>query len=171
MVSETQSSPTLSPATALGMFSGNMLNWFGLGDHVDLTVGLFRGLGMLVAVVFLVWLCLRPEGRSAPRSLVLAFLAVIALGPVVQPWYLLWGFGLFPLAPSVTMWVYSLTITFGYVYFATGRGLAFGETWTVNPWVLVLGYVPVLITLGIELWIRRTYRETATGVESSHAGC
>jgi hypothetical protein len=80
----------LSPATALGMFSGNMLNWFGLGDHVDLTVGLFRGLGMLVAVGLLVWLCLRPEGRSAPRSLVLAFLAVIALGPVVQPWYLLW---------------------------------------------------------------------------------
>jgi hypothetical protein len=80
----------LSPTTALGMFSGNMLNWFGLGDHVDVTVALFRGLGMIVAVVFLTWLCVKPEGRSAPRALVLAFLAVIALGPVVQPWYLLW---------------------------------------------------------------------------------
>jgi alpha-1,6-mannosyltransferase len=80
----------LSPMTALGMASGNMLNWFGLGDHVDATVGLFRLLGMAVAVVLLAWLCLKPEGRSAPRGLVLAFLAVIALGPVVQPWYLLW---------------------------------------------------------------------------------
>ncbi len=80
----------LSPATALGLASGNLLSWFGLGDPVDMTVALFRGLGMLIAVGVLAWLCLKPEGRSAPRSLVLAFLAVIALGPVVQPWYLLW---------------------------------------------------------------------------------
>jgi hypothetical protein len=34
----------LSPSTALGMASGNLLKWFGLGDHVDLTVNVFRAL-------------------------------------------------------------------------------------------------------------------------------
>ena len=32
----------LSPATALGMASGNLLSWIGLGDHLDTTVGVFR---------------------------------------------------------------------------------------------------------------------------------
>ena len=81
----------LSPATALGLASGNLLNWFGFGDKSDLTVGVFRILGMLAAVAVLAWLCLRPEGRSAPRSMVIAFVAIVALGPVVQPWYLLWA--------------------------------------------------------------------------------
>jgi hypothetical protein len=81
----------LSPATALGLASGNMLSWFGLGDRIDITVGIFRGIGMIAAVVILAWLCLKPEGRTAPRSLVIAFIAVVALGPVVQPWYLLWA--------------------------------------------------------------------------------
>lgn len=81
----------LSPATALGLASGNMLSWFGLGDHFDATVGFFRAIGMVAAVVILAWLCIRPEGRTAPRSLVIAFITVVALGPVVQPWYLLWA--------------------------------------------------------------------------------
>ncbi|MFC6238757.1 polyprenol phosphomannose-dependent alpha 1,6 mannosyltransferase MptB [Longivirga aurantiaca] len=80
----------LSPATALGMASGNLLSWVGLGDHHDLTVGIFRAIGMLAAVAIVAYLLLKPEGRSVPRGMMLAFLAVVALGPVVQPWYLLW---------------------------------------------------------------------------------
>jgi hypothetical protein len=81
----------LSPATALGLASGNLLSWIGLGDHLDTTVGIFRILGEIAAVVIVAYLCLRPQGRTAVRSLTLAFVAVVALGPVVQPWYLLWA--------------------------------------------------------------------------------
>jgi len=48
-------------------------------------------LGEIAAVVIVAYLCLKPQGRTAVRSLMLAFLAVVALGPVVQPWYLLWA--------------------------------------------------------------------------------
>jgi alpha-1,6-mannosyltransferase len=81
----------LSPATALGMASGNLLSWIGLGDHLDTTVGFFRLIGEVLAVAIVAWLCLKPQGRTAVRSLALAFIAVVALGPVVQPWYLLWA--------------------------------------------------------------------------------
>jgi alpha-1,6-mannosyltransferase len=81
----------LSPSTALGMASGNLLSWIGLGDHLDTTVGMFRIAGEIAAVVIVGYLCLKPQGRTAVRSLALAFVAVVALGPVVQPWYLLWA--------------------------------------------------------------------------------
>ena len=81
----------LSPSTALGMASGNLLSWIGLGDHLDTTVGIFRIAGEIAAVVIVGYLCLKPQGRTAVRSLALAFVAVVALGPVVQPWYLLWA--------------------------------------------------------------------------------
>jgi hypothetical protein len=81
----------LSPATAVGMFTGNVLSWIGLGDHLDWTVSIARAIGEVIAVGVVAWLCLKPQGRTAVRSLMLAFLAVVALGPVVQPWYLLWA--------------------------------------------------------------------------------
>jgi hypothetical protein len=80
----------LSPMTALGMASGNALTWFGLGDHIDLTVTVFRLIGEVAAVVIVARLLLKPQGRTPVASLAYAFLAVVALGPVVQPWYLLW---------------------------------------------------------------------------------
>lgn len=80
----------LSPSTALGMATGNVLSWLGLGDHYGLTIGFFRAIGMITAVVIVLRLILAPQGRTAVRSLMLAFLTVVALGPAVQPWYLLW---------------------------------------------------------------------------------
>jgi len=81
----------LSPSTALGMASGSALNWFGLGDQMDFTVGAFRIVFELAAIFIIARLILKPEGRTALRGLVLAFIAVVALGPVIQPWYLLWA--------------------------------------------------------------------------------
>ena len=105
----------LSPTTALGMASGNLLSWIGLGDHVDLTVGVFRAIGEVAAIVIVAWLCLKPQGRTAVRSLMLAFLAVVALGPVIQPWYLLWALPLAAasgLSPRELRVVISLTAAF-----------------------------------------------------------
>ncbi len=80
----------LSPATALGMLTGNVASWLGLGDHLDLTVGVFRIIGELLAIGIVGYLLLKPQGRTPVQGLAWAFLAVVALGPVVQPWYLLW---------------------------------------------------------------------------------
>jgi hypothetical protein len=79
------------------MFSGDLLDWIGLGDHTDLAVSVFRLIFEVAAIAFIGWLIIKPEGRTPVRGATLAFVAVVALGPVVQPWYLLWSL---PLAAS-----------------------------------------------------------------------
>jgi hypothetical protein len=80
----------LSPPTALGMASGNLLQLVGLGT-VDGAISFFRFIAMAAGATIGLWLVLRPEGRSPVRGAALGLLAVVALGPVVQPWYLLWA--------------------------------------------------------------------------------
>lgn len=96
----------LSPPTALGMISGGLLRSIGLGDHVDVTVAVFRGLATIVAVVILAHLVLKPGGRSGVRGAGLALLTVVALGPVVQPWYLLWSLPVLAAAGMAARWLH-----------------------------------------------------------------
>jgi hypothetical protein len=68
-----------------------------LGLTIDdaLVVTITRTIGTLAALGIIGWLVLRPEGRSPVRGAALAFLTVVLLGPVIQPWYLLWFLPLF----------------------------------------------------------------------------
>lgn len=84
----------LSPPTAVGMVVGFALRLVGI-DQFDAIIAVLRVLGTVAGVAIVGWLCLKPEGRSAVRGAALAFLAVVLLGPVVQPWYLLWILPLF----------------------------------------------------------------------------
>jgi len=81
----------LSPSTAIGMLVGGAGSLLGHPEVLDPAVTVVRDIAMLAAVVFVAWLCLRPEGRTPVRSAALAFAAVVVLGPVVQVWYLLWA--------------------------------------------------------------------------------
>jgi hypothetical protein len=80
----------LSPPTALGMATGSLLDAVGLGS-VDGSITFFRAVAMLAGAAIGIVLVLRPQGRSPVRGAALALLAIVALGPVVQPWYLLWA--------------------------------------------------------------------------------
>lgn len=82
----------LSPMTALGMLAGKLGEYLGLGYHVDGTVAVFRTVGEVLTVAVIGWLVLTSDRRSIARGLGLALLVVVVLGPVLQPWYLLWGF-------------------------------------------------------------------------------
>ena len=78
----------LSPPTALGMIFGGAVRAVGLGDHVDLAVAVFRGVATLVAVAILAW-------------------TVVVLGPVVQPWYLLWSLPVLAAAGMASRWLHA----------------------------------------------------------------
>jgi len=84
----------LSPTTATGMLISRLVEVVGLGNHEVVIISLFRALGSLVLAAILVYLVVRPQGRSAARGAALSFLALVICGPVVQPWYLLWSFPL-----------------------------------------------------------------------------
>ncbi|MHB8795387.1 MAG: polyprenol phosphomannose-dependent alpha 1,6 mannosyltransferase MptB [Candidatus Nanopelagicales bacterium] len=85
----------LSPTTAIGRPVGLLLTWAGLTADASTALSVVRLLGLAAALVAVAYLVLRPGGRSPVRGAALAFGAVVLLGPVVQPWYLLWFLPLF----------------------------------------------------------------------------
>lgn len=80
----------LSPPTALGMLSGGLLEFLGIVGSSDGAVGAVRAVALAAGAAIGLYLVLRPEGRSPVRGAALGLLAIVALGPVVQPWYVLW---------------------------------------------------------------------------------
>lgn len=87
----------LSPPTAVGMAVGGVLGLFGF-DVTDNTVAIARLIGTVATLCVLAYLCLRPWGRTPIRGAALAFGTLVVLGPVVQPWYVLWSLPLFAAA-------------------------------------------------------------------------
>jgi hypothetical protein len=81
----------LSPTTALGKLVGFGTTSLGLTPDITPVLAVARLLGLLAAVVIIAVLVLRPAGRSSVRAAGLALLVIVVLGPVVQPWYLLWS--------------------------------------------------------------------------------
>ena len=84
----------LSGTTLLGEAVGALAHLFGAGDTatMDTAIAVFRGAGGVAAMVIVLLLLAHMDRRGFVASLGLGFVAVVALSPVVQPWYLLWGF-------------------------------------------------------------------------------
>ena len=81
----------LSPFTAIGMGFGQFMVLLGFENRVDFYVTITRAIGSLVMALIVMFLFLKPQGRSATRGAAFAFCTLVAFGPVIQPWYLLWG--------------------------------------------------------------------------------
>lgn len=83
----------MSVTTDLGMIGGQVGVLARLGDHTDAVLAVSRNIGLAasaVLVVLLLFAVLR--GRVEPiTGMGTALGAVVLLGPVVHPWYLLWA--------------------------------------------------------------------------------
>ena len=85
----------LSPTTAIGKPLGIVLTAFGWTEDPASALGVVRLIGLVLAAAAIAYLVLRPGGRSPVRGAAIALAAIVLLGPVVQPWYLLWFLPLF----------------------------------------------------------------------------
>jgi alpha-1,6-mannosyltransferase len=83
----------MSLSTDLGQLSGQVGILAGLGDHTDTVLTITRGAGGLAAAAICLRLLLAVlRGRVDPvTGLGVGLGAVVLLGPVVHPWYLLWA--------------------------------------------------------------------------------
>ncbi|MCW2598285.1 MAG: hypothetical protein JWM02_114 [Frankiales bacterium] len=80
-----------SPSTGIGLFMGNVLHVFGLVDTPAVVLRVVLAAGLAIGGVVALGLLLRAHRLGPMRALGLTMVAVVALGPIVQPWYLLWG--------------------------------------------------------------------------------
>jgi hypothetical protein len=116
----------MDPATGLGGLLARLVSGLGLGEHTGTIVAVFRGAGLAAAAVIAVVLLVRSDGGvSSLRNCGLTLLAVVVLGPVVQPWYLSWGVILLaPVAEGTALvaliW---LSAVMSYLGLPGGRGL------------------------------------------------
>jgi alpha-1,6-mannosyltransferase len=83
----------MSVSTDFGLLAGQVGIIAGLGDHTDATLGVARAIGLAASAVVLGLLLLAVlRGRLDPITGMGAGLgAVVLLGPIVHPWYLLWA--------------------------------------------------------------------------------
>lgn len=141
----------LSPATAIGMAVGLLGDLFGNHGLDDIAVSVSRLVCMAVAVGYCLVLLLRPEGRSPVRGALLAFTAIIGLGPVVQPWYLLWALPLVATAGMQRPWHLKATVlgTAGFVIYALAEPTATSDAHLdlIDSLGMVLAGAVVLLVL------------------------
>ena len=88
----------LSPTTDLGLAAGRAVRDLGLPVPAASVLTAVRWGGMALAVALGVALFAGRLRRPAATGIGLTLLVTVALGPAVQPWYLLWG--LVPLAAA-----------------------------------------------------------------------
>jgi alpha-1,6-mannosyltransferase len=80
-----------SPVTGIGVAVGNALEALGLVSGPNAVIRIAAEGGLALAVLVGVGLLFRAHTVGPVRALALTMVAVVALGPIVQPWYLLWG--------------------------------------------------------------------------------
>lgn len=144
----------ISVFTSSGLLAGRIGVLLGLGDHTDTVVTLTRGLGYLLAAVVCCWMLLAYlRGRvELLAALGVSFGAVVLLGPVVHPWYLLWA--AMPLAASAVAPAYRTFATVACAVVAvlvapTGAGFDF------RAWVVPAAIIAALLALAVVLLLVR----------------
>ncbi|HLK45336.1 MAG TPA: polyprenol phosphomannose-dependent alpha 1,6 mannosyltransferase MptB, partial [Acidimicrobiales bacterium] len=112
-----------APATGLGMGAAALLHAAGVHASTNVFIAVSRGLGLAAAGVISLWLLFNADRVGWLKALGYSMLAVVVLGPVVQPWYLAWGVLL--LAPIATGrlrgWMIALSVVSPFIGLPGGR--------------------------------------------------
>ncbi|WP_435974302.1 polyprenol phosphomannose-dependent alpha 1,6 mannosyltransferase MptB [Streptomyces sp. Qhu_M48] len=142
----------LSVSSDLGLGLGLLF-----GDDPDPVRGVVRQLGLLVAVVIILALAWRAwRGRLDPvLGLGLSLVALVALSPMVQPWYLLWGTAVVAAAAWRSRAGQVLVVLSAALVYETAPS---GRT----PWY---GFVVAGVVAALGLWWTR--RESWGGAETA----
>ncbi len=82
----------LAPATGIGLLLAGIVHLVGLSSlHTATLLSLTRAAGLLLAAVLAVKWLLNRDSIGIFKAMGMTFLVIVAMGPVVQPWYLSWG--------------------------------------------------------------------------------
>ena len=155
----------MSVATGLGRLAGLVGSGLGLGDHTTSVLIVARAAGLVAAVgacLLLLWRCWR--GNVEPLAgLGVALGAVVFLGPVVHPWYLLWA--VIPLAASASHPAFRTTATVASAVVAVVVAPT-GSDFLFRAWVLPSAIAAAVVTLIVPILLVRRRTPPLWGVLS-----
>jgi alpha-1,6-mannosyltransferase len=144
----------MSVVTELGLLAGWIGSLLGLGDHITSVLALVRLTGLAAAggvCLLLLWRCW--QGRVEPLAgLGIGLGAVVLLGPVVHPWYLLWA--TIPLAASATHPAFRTTATVACTTLAVVVAPT-GSDFMFRAWVLPSAIAAAAVTLVLPILLVR----------------
>jgi alpha-1,6-mannosyltransferase len=114
-----------APATGLGMGLAAIGRGLGLDVSTTWTISLTRSLGLVLAGALIVWLLFNADRIGWLKALGYSLLAIVVLGPVVQPWYLTWGLLLLAIVATgpLRAWVIGLSVVSPFVGLPGGHKL------------------------------------------------
>jgi len=114
-----------APATGLGMAAASIGRAVGLDVSTTAAISVTRMIGLLVAGGLTVWLLLNADRIGWVKALGYSLLALVLLGPVVQPWYLCWGLLLLAIVATgrLRTWVIVLSVVSPFVGLPGGHKL------------------------------------------------
>jgi alpha-1,6-mannosyltransferase len=141
-----------APTTSLALAFTGIAHFLHIGVGLGGVLTVMRFLGILGATVAGIWLLLNSDRIGTLKALGITLLVFVALGPVVQPWYLSWG--LILLAPVALGRLRSLIIGLAMV---TAFIELPGGTQLVNslihgdPLLIVLTLLWMLVVLTVPL--------------------
>ena len=143
------------PPTIVGLCSAKVLELLGLGNHQAAVLSGARDLGLLLAAVVSLRLLWRARQATAIRAMGLTLLAVVFLGPAVQPWYVAWSMVVLAVVAEhrlrVLLIVLSTVACFLGLPGAGALVLRFGEA---NQILIALASLAMLLLLAIPLVMR-----------------
>ncbi len=148
-----------APTTGLAMAVSGVAHFAHIGVGLGGVLTVCRFLGLLVAAVAGVWLLLNSDRIGTLKALGITLLVFVALGPVVQPWYLSWG--LILLAPvalgRLRSLIVGLSMVTAFIELPGATGLAkpliHGDPLQI---VLTLLFLLVILTVPVTGWERAT---------------
>jgi hypothetical protein len=142
----------VAPATGVGILLTDVAHLVGLGVPLHSMLSVTRALGLVVAAVAGVWLLLRSDRIGYLRAMGLTMLLIVALGPVVQPWYLSWGLVL--LAPVATgkvrTLIVGLSIASAFIGLPGGKQLV-SDLFNADPLAVAVALLACLAILTVPL--------------------
>jgi len=145
----------VDPPTAIGLWLAKLVESLGLGHHEQLLLGTARDLGALLAVVIGVRLLWRATGARTLRAIGLTLLAVVFLGPTVQPWYVAWSMVILATIAEHRLRVLVIVLSCVSCFFGLpGAGKLVQQFGEANPILIVLASIAIIAVLAIPLVIR-----------------
>jgi alpha-1,6-mannosyltransferase len=147
-----------APTTSVALAFTGIAHFLDIGVGFGGVLSVARFLGLLAAAIAAVWLLLNSDRIGTLKALGITMLLLVALGPVVQPWYLSWG--LLLLAPvalgRLRSLIIGLSMVTAFIELPGGtdlvHSLIHGDPLEI---VLTLLWILFVLTVPLATWERR----------------